>query len=168
MNKHETAEILGYLSAAYPNAKVTKETAIVFHDMLKELAQDRVYEAAKEMVRESDFFPSPAQLLKSVARSQGLLSPSATVAWQDVLRQVQINGTRSIPQFAHDTTAEVVKAVGWRDICMSENVDVLRSNFLRMYKDMAVDIDRMRLAEAFVSAPNALEGQKALSEGSEG
>jgi hypothetical protein len=51
---------------------------------------------------------------------------------------------------------------------MSENVDVLRSNFLRMYKDMAVDIDRMRLAEAFESAPNALGGQKALSEGSEG
>ena len=91
MNKHETAEILGYLSAAYPNAKVTKETAIVFHDMLKELAQDRVYEAAKEMVRESEFFPSPAQLLKSVARRQGLLSPSATVAWQDVLKQVSLN-----------------------------------------------------------------------------
>lgn len=167
MNKHETAAMLSYLASAYPNAKVTRETSIVFHDVLKDLAVDKVMFAARELVRESEWFPSASQLLKSVARRNGNLSPIPSLAWQEVIRMASEHGQRFIPKFSHATTAAVVQAIGWREICMSENANVLRSNFLKMYEGMAEQIDRKSLAEMAVSVPNALYGQKALESGDE-
>jgi hypothetical protein len=57
-----------------------------------------------------------------------------------------------------------VKAIGWRDICMSENVDVLRSNFLKMYDSMAKSLDREVLKELVATANDALEQGKATIE----
>ena len=164
MNKHETAEVLGYLAAAFPNAKVTKQTAIVFHDVLSGLPAPDVMVAAKEIVRESEFFPSPAQILNAVARISGAVSPAPAMAWQDVLRQVSEKGRSGVPEFSHATIEAVVKAIGWRDICMSENVDVLRSNFLRMYDSMAKSLDREVLKELVATANDALEQGKATIE----
>lgn len=164
MNKHETAEILGYLAAAFPQAKVTKQTAIVFHDVLSGLPASDVMLAAKELVRECEFFPSPAQVLNAVGRMSGAVSPTPGVAWQEVLRQVGEKGQRGVPEFSHATTTAVVKAIGWRDICMSENVDVLRSNFLKMYDSMAKSLDREALKELVSKANDALEQGKATLE----
>ena len=164
MNKHETAEVLGYLAAAFPNAKVTKQTAIVFHDVLSALPASDVMVAAKELVRECEFFPSPAQILNAVGRLSGTTSPSSGMAWQEVLRQVGEKGRMGVPEFSHATTEAVVKAIGWRDICMSENVDVLRSNFLRMYDGMAKSLDREALKELVSRANDALEQPKVMLE----
>ena len=164
MNKHETAEVLGYLAAAFPNAKVTKQTAIVFHDVLSALPASDVMVAAKELVRECEFFPSPAQILNAVGRLSGTTSPSSGMAWQEVLRQVGEKGRMGVPEFSHATTEAVVKAIGWRDICMSENVDVLRSNFLRMYDGMAKSLDREALKELVSRSNDALEQPKVMLE----
>ena len=164
MNKHETAEVLGYLAAAFPHAKVTKQTAIVFHDVLSALPASDVMVAAKELVRECEFFPSPAQILNAVGRLSGTTSPSSGMAWQEVLRQVGEKGRMGVPEFSHATTEAVVKAIGWRDICMSENVDVLRSNFLRMYDGMAKSLDREALKELVSRANDALEQPKVMLE----
>lgn len=162
MNKHETAGMLAYLSAAYPRVAITKETARVFHEVLNHLEHEKVMEACREIVRESEFFPSAAEVLRSVARAQGVLSPPATAAWTDVLKQVNRHGMQGTPEFAHATIAAVVQSLGWRNICMSENQEVLRSNFLRMYDEVARDIDRKRLSEASQKPSDALEAQKAL------
>ena len=164
MNKHETAEVLGYLAAAFPNAKVTKQTAIVFHDVLSALPASDVMVAAKELVRECEFFPSPAQILNSVARLSGAVSPAPAIAWQEVLRQVGDKGRSGVPEFSHATTEAVVKAIGWRDICMSENVDVLRANFLKMYDSMAKSLEREVLKELVATANDALEQGKVTLE----
>jgi len=164
VNKHETAEVLGYLAAAFPHAKVTKQTAIVFHDVLSALPASDVMVAAKELVRECEFFPSPAQILNAVGRLSGTTSPSSGMAWQEVLRQVGEKGRMGVPEFSHATTEAVVKAIGWRDICMSENVDVLRSNFLRMYDGMAKSLDREALKELVSKANDALEQPKVMLE----
>jgi hypothetical protein len=164
VNKHETAEVLGYLAAAFPNAKVTKQTAIVFHDVLSALPASDVMVAAKELVRECEFFPSPAQILNAVGRLSGTTSPSSGMAWQEVLRQVGEKGRMGVPEFSHATTEAVVKAIGWRDICMSENVDVLRSNFLRMYDGMAKSLDREALKELVSRSNDALEQPKVMLE----
>ena len=168
MNKIETAEILGYLSAAYPSAKVTKETAIVFHDILKELPRTEVMSAAKELVRECDWFPSPAQVLRAVARANGLLSPIPAFAWQEVLAEVRRVGKGEEPKFSHATTQAVVKAMGWREICMSDNANVLRSNFLKLYQDLSLASDRESLSKVVSGSLDALISQKALSTASEG
>lgn len=168
MNKHETAQVLAYLSSAYPNAKVTKETAIVYHDLLQELNASEVMKSAKELVRESEWFPSPAQLLKSVARARGVMSPVAVTAWQEVCREVAHKGQMGIPEFSHATTQAVVASIGWRNICMSENADVLRSNFIKLYNDMATQADRITLSEVTESRSNALETSNAVPELNEG
>lgn len=167
MNKIETAEVLGYLSAAYPQAKVSRETATIFHDLLKGLTASDVMLAAQGLVRECDWFPSPAQLLKAVVRAHGVLSPIPAVAWQEVLGEVRRIGQLGSPSFTHATTTAVVKAIGWREICMSDNANVLRSNFLKMYGDLSVALDRESLSKVVQGASNALSAQKAISETSE-
>ena len=167
MNKIETAQVLGYLSAAYPSAKVTKETALVFYDLLKGLSATEVMSAAQELVRECDWFPSPAQLLKAVARSNGVLSPISAVAWQEVMAEVRRIGQGSSPKFSHATTSAVVQVIGWREICMSENANVLRSNFLKLYNDMSAALDRKTLSKVVSEGVDALASQKAIAEASE-
>ena len=73
-----------------------------------------------------------------------------------------------MPEFAHATTEAVVKAIGWRNICMSENADVLRSNFIKLYNDMATQADRITLSEVTQSRSNALESPNAVPELNEG
>lgn len=81
--------------------------------------------------------PTPAELLEQVAE---ITSPYTHIdgaeAWGLVLKAARDFGARrekeallSLP--AH--VRSVVKAFGWRELCLSENIDVIRGEFLKMY-----------------------------------
>jgi hypothetical protein len=97
-----------------------------------------------------------------------LLSPIPAFAWQEVLAEVRRVGKAETPNFSHATTSAVVKAIGWREICMSDNANVLRSNFLKLYQELSTTLDRESLSKVVSGALDALGSQKAISEASEG
>jgi len=145
MNKQDTAEMLAYLAAAYPTARITRETAQIYHDVVGNIHRDLVMEACRHLVRENAFFPSASEVVRKVARMQGVLSPPAGVAWETVQNEIRRIGHLDYPEFVDETVSAIVKAIGWRELCLADNQGVVRSNFLKMYAEIADRIDRERL-----------------------
>ncbi len=54
-------------------------------------------------------------------------------AWGKILRQVSSVGSYGTPEFSSPKIKQAVECVGWRDICMSENIGVERAHFMRAY-----------------------------------
>lgn len=145
MNKQDTAEMLAYLAAAYPTAHITRETAQIYHDVLGNIHRDLVMDACRNLVRENAFFPSSAEILRKVGNMQGMLSPLAGVAWETVQNEIRRVGHITQPEFMDDTVAAAVKAIGWRELCLADNQGVVRSNFLKVYAELAQQHDKARL-----------------------
>ena len=137
MQKTETAACLALLAAAYPSNAVTQETAMVYHAVLGNLDYGDVLKAAQMLIATEHWFPSPAAILRQVAVNDGTLAPAAIEAWAEILVQVRVVGRMGSPIFFHPLIAEAVRAVGWNNICMSDNIDILRRQFLRAYGGMA-------------------------------
>lgn len=57
----------------------------------------------------------------------------AAEAWADVEAQILATGYIGSPQFANPITAAVVRSMGWRNLCASEQPWVERAQFMRMY-----------------------------------
>lgn len=145
MDKRETATILALLSSAYPYAKVTKETAAMFHEVWQDLSFVDCQKAVGATVRISEMFPSAALIRKEVLRQKGLMSLSSAEAWGEVMSQVREIGRYGRPQFRSQTITQTVTAIGWREFCDSENQGVLRAHFMKMYDKMAEEHDRQVL-----------------------
>ena len=137
MNKNETAACLALLAAAYPTNTVSQETAMVYHAVLGNLDSVDVLKAAQMLIATEYWFPSPAAILRQVAANDGTLAPAAIEAWAETLVQVRVVGRMGTPIFGHPTIDQAVKSLGWNNICMSENIDILRGQFLRAYGGMA-------------------------------
>lgn len=160
MNKQDTAEMLAYLAAAYPNANITRETAQIYHDVLGNIHRDLVMDACRTLVRENPFFPSSAEILRKVGNMQGMLSPLAGVAWETVQNEIRRVGHIAAPEFMDDTVEAAVKAIGWRELCLADNQGVVRSNFFKIYAEIAQQKDRARLEELSQMRPQLGSGEK--------
>lgn len=64
----EMKPIMNYLAAAYPAIPVSAETTAVFVEALAELPADVVFQAVKEHVKVSRFFPTVAEIRKVALR----------------------------------------------------------------------------------------------------
>lgn len=167
MDKRETAGILALLSSAYPYAKVTKETAAMFHEVWKDLSFVECQRAVGTVIRTSEMFPSAAQIRKEVMRQMGVMSSSSAEAWSEVMNQVREIGRYGRPKFSSQAVTDTVLALGWREICDSENQGVLRAHFFKMYDKMAEEHDRTALLSSVGelgsgNATNSLEAGQAV------
>lgn len=160
MNKQDTAEMLAYLSAAYPTANITRQTAQIYHEVLGNIHRDLVMEACRNLVRENAFFPAPSEVVRRIAQMNGMLSPSAGQAWETVQNEIRRIGHIGHPEFVDETVQAIVNAIGWRELCLADNQGVVRSNFLKMYAEISQRIDRDRL-EALTAVRPQLEAGEA-------
>lgn len=140
MTKPEVIKMLGILSVAYPNMKeITELTVDVWYDFLKGLPAKVCYKAVKMKILESPYPPTISDIYQ---RAMELINPvgkDKTEAWGEVIRAISYHG------YMHESdalesmspeTAVVVKAMGWQMICRSENIDVVRGQFLKMYESI--------------------------------
>lgn len=147
MEKRETAAVLALLASAYPYAKVSKETAAVYHGVWLDLTFDDCRRAAETLIRVSDHFPSAAALRREVLRGAGRLAVSPAEAWAMVTAGVRDSGRYKRPRFACEAVEKAVSAIGWREICDSENQGVLRAHFFKVYEKLAEEADRSTMLE---------------------
>jgi hypothetical protein len=105
-------------------------------------AKDIPYQAAQLMVKkyicESSYPPSIADIRREASEmtSPGDEMQDAGSAWGEVVRSIRIYGIYR-PEEAISSmsrrTADVVKNMSWQDICMCENLSVIRGQFLKIY-----------------------------------
>ena len=75
MTREETARIMAYLRELYPNGKkITEQTVIVWHDVLKDYEFEVIKEAAREAAKtyEGYTMPPPAVIIRHIRKEPKL------------------------------------------------------------------------------------------------
>ena len=61
-------------------------------------------------------------------------APDAMEAWGTVLAEIRRTGYYGQPQFEDSLTAAVVRQMGWKDLCISDDATADRARFVDAYQ----------------------------------
>lgn len=142
MTRNETAKVLAIIAAAYPRFKVDTEgiTLSVWHEMLGDLDYRLVQIAVQKLIYESPYPPTIADVRRQVVEIMEKDKTDATIAWGEVKKAMSMYGLykeKEALASMSERTAKVVRAIGFREICMCENPGVVRGQFMKMYETFA-------------------------------
>lgn len=129
---------LGMLKAAWGN-KLTDEQAKLYLLMTNDIPEPVLLKSIEALIKESRFLPSVAEIRERAAAlynsAQGKEPPDAGRGWGEVVREISRTGYYGKPQIRDPVAAEVVRRMGWKEICSApaDETRVLRGQFLKMY-----------------------------------
>lgn len=109
----------------------------LYHRMLCDLELCDLEAVALRHMAESQWFPKIAELRKSAA---SLTHPEAldpVEAWEQVRLAILRTGSYGVPEFDDPLTGAIVRQMGWRDLCLSENPVADRARFIEAYERQA-------------------------------
>jgi hypothetical protein len=144
MTGNEFKSILAVLTATYKNFVVTDETkAKIWYEMLGDIDYNVLKLAVQKHVAETEFPPTIASLRKAAS---SITNPeiemlNAGAAWEEVkdaIRKFGMNREVDALNSMSLLTKSAVKAMTWRELCLSENQMADRAHFLKIfdaYKD---------------------------------
>jgi len=141
MTKKEVIQILGVLGAAYPNMNISEKTVDIWAELLKDIPFNVAKVVVKKHILENTYPPSIADIRRNVFE---IMTPkteqlTAAEAWGEVMSAVRNYGYyREEEALASlsERTRKVVQYIGWRDICLTEQLDVIRGQFRIMYEQI--------------------------------
>ena len=141
MTKKEMAQLLAVLAASYPRFEVDDLKVRAWHEMLGDIDYAVASMAVKKLIMQNTFAPAIAEVRKAAMEIMRPEQVTGSEAWGEITRAIRNYGYyREAEALASmsPTTARVVRHMGWRDICVSEEpTGVLRGQFLRMYGQVA-------------------------------
>lgn len=129
--------ILQTLASGYINATITQETIAFYTAQLVDIPVDDLRVVCEQLAREEEWFPPIAKIRK---RWLSMVLPAPDVAanqWGMVIKAIYSVGYVGQPAFDDPITAQVVKALNWRELCLSENAPADRARFIEAYNDYA-------------------------------
>lgn len=135
----DIATIVAVIAVAFPNWIVSEKTNEVYWQILGDIPTDELKAATLHCISESGrkFAPSVGELRGAVAELRGMSRnvPSSFEAWQEVGRQISINGGDfGKPVWSHPLVQKTVEAIGWRNLRMSEDQTADRARFIQCYE----------------------------------
>lgn len=142
-----------YTTATFlPDDKAVK----VWYSMLQDIPYEVLNVAVQRYIMTNKFPPTIADLREIAAEMSIEHLDDWTKAWSNVIEVVSryglANGYEGVRQL-DDVTREAIKAVGYWNICNSENLSIERANFRTAYEQIVA----RKKNEAIISAK--LQGQ---------
>lgn len=89
---------------------------------------------ARYMATTPDKLPSPGHIRRICDEARHGRTRAGSDAWEDVRREIGATGRYREPRFADPITAAVVRGLGWRELCDSENAVADRARFIDAYE----------------------------------
>ena len=137
MTKREFLAIMGLLSAG-TRTEISESTTEAYWEMLQDLDGETALLGAKKLLasEEKPYFPSIGAIRRAVAdiASPDELTPGD--AWGLVRKAISNYGyyredeaLSSVPP----VVARAIQNIGWQDICMSEEPEITRAQFMRVF-----------------------------------
>ena len=141
MTPTQSAKLVALLLAAFPNARAhvrdVEATSSLYERMLADLDVNAATAAAERLIATSKFLPSIAEIREAaLSLAVGDNRPGGD-AWGDVLAAVRRFGQYRGPTFDDPIVGRVVSALGWRELCQSENQHADRARFIELYDRFA-------------------------------
>ena len=157
---NEVFQILAMLAATYPRFNLTKETSLVYSQMLRDIPADMLKAAALQCARTRDFFPSVNELLQAVydlnSKIQGIPSPAE--AWKEVAL-----AKSDYRDWSHPLVKKVAYDLGWNNYLFpTDNISTDRAHFFKAY-DRAIQ-DYFSDSYALPEIRDFIESSKQLYE----
>lgn len=146
LNREETAKLFLMIKGNYPSyyksmdAVTSKLTISMWESALSDIPAHVVFSVAQKYMLQNVFPPTIAEIREMVIKTtnpDALTSPEE--AWEKVILAVKKYGYYQQPEAFRNFSepiARAVKAIGWQNICKSENIGIERSNFMKMYNVM--------------------------------
>jgi len=138
MTRTEFSKLMAFITAAV-DKPVARPTLEAYFDMLRDLPYDLAAAAVKEIIATDEYptLPTIGKIRQAAAEiSRGHIL-SASEAWGKVIKAIHdygyYQGEEALTALPKQV-AEVVRWMGWQEICMTDKIDVVRGQFLRMYE----------------------------------
>lgn len=137
----DIAMMTATLSAAFPNWKVSEWTNEVYYQDLKDIPADELMIAAQHCRAQAGraFAPSTGEIRGAVMeiRRKAMNVPSAFDAWEELQTQIRLNGGDfGRPVWSSPLVERVVRQLGFRNLCLSENPTADRARFIQAYEQL--------------------------------
>ena len=165
MTRAETAELLTLIAAAWPRFEPDDARVVLWDELLSDIEFRVAKVALKKLMILNTFPPSVAELRQAVAevtRPADSRIP-APEAWGLAIKAIHEYGyyreaeaMKNLPE----SVAQVVRWMGYQQLCLSENTDVIRGQFMRMY-----ETQQKRETEQAVLPPGLKQDIARLAEG---
>jgi len=135
----EIAKLLKVMRALYSNSHFQdwEATRKGYAMMLADVPYEILESAVKQCLSRYEFFPTVADLRKTAAEIQTGIKgyPLASEAWGEFVRLARYYGHDHKPQtFSTPLLEKTINALGWHDLCMSENQVADRARFIAAYE----------------------------------
>ena len=140
MTKQDICALVALAASSNPTMQSKDPAPIVaaWSLMLADLDPVVAKAAVIKVCRESDYFPSVARIVAAAEeldpRNEKL--PTAAEAWEEVEKLIIQFGPYRAPQYSCDLVRRTVRAIGWLQLCCSENPAADRAHFLKLYESM--------------------------------
>ncbi|WP_313523938.1 replicative helicase loader/inhibitor [Anaerotignum sp.] len=143
MTREGIIGVLSILKTAYPNhfGKISKQdaenTINLWASMFAQEDGRMVSYAVKQLIATNVFPPTIAEVCGVLAEAKQGQGIDSAAAWGQVQHAIRRFGyTRGDEALAsmHPVTAEVVRRLGWMDLCRSENVIADRAHFIKLFE----------------------------------
>ncbi len=156
MTRDELGKIIMALSATYDNFPVTEKAQFdIWYEMLRDLDYRVTMIAVKELIATSVFPPKIAEIRRGATQ---ILHPTqtSTEAWEEVTRAVRRHGSygeaEALAQMS-PIARRVVKSMGYRELCLSENQMADRAHFLKLFEVLRdKEVRRLQIGEPLAEA----------------
>ena len=142
MNKKEFALFASALRTYYPKEKLLpNEQAIeLWYKQLNDIPYEVAEVTLNKWVATNKWSPSIADIREQAIDVTQGGGKDWGEAWQDVLRAIRYYGSYQeleALESLDETTRKVVKRLGFRNLCFSEDISVERANFRMIYEQQA-------------------------------
>lgn len=135
-NESEIAKLVGVMSVMFPNARVTDQTVECYVSFLKDIPIETLTAAVEQCVIESEFMPTVAKIRSKALELSTPQRPVATEAYGVLQDTISRTGFYRTPHFDDPLIARCVAALGWQNLCTSENLVADRARFIEMYQQL--------------------------------
>lgn len=157
MKQSDVAKLVTMFAAAYPGWTPTAETVTVWCAALSDLDRDLARLVASEIISTDSRWPTIAEFRRRYASHAGVLAPTPAEAWAEVQRAASTHGRHEVISWSHPAIAQAVAAIGWWQLCMSENPDTVRAQWRRAYEEFAASMDRAGVIS--MEAPDTVDAR---------
>lgn len=139
----KVTKLMTVMSANFANYKLTKEAILLYSRILADIPDDVLEASALDICSKSGaFFPSAGDWRQNALDLKLAKSgvPMAIEAWEEAKRECGRCGEywrytegKKYPEYSHPLIEETVKAIGYVNILESDNIEVLRAQFMKAY-----------------------------------
>ena len=170
MDKPEFAKFYSYITSITTDTKPSPQRMEVYWDALNDLPFNIAMIAARKVIAtlENPFLPMPAVFRGMAAQITGPNIPPAPDAWAEGIKSIRNFGMYREPEALASLsplTKKAVEAIGFKDICLSENIDVIRGQFRMAYEALEKrEITDAKTPQSLKQIIAVMQGEKALAE----